>query len=207
MGYFSDSFSFGDSLVPFPLTKARIGACLERMDWGADEREDDFIAGWKPGTFLFFTLGEKADILCVRGYWRGRLDDADWVEALEACNDWNATRLWPKAYTGREDDNVYLYVEHNVSYPSGITDNQLDHHLGYALDGSMRFFEQLNETFPEAWAKVEAAIQASTQAADESDGQDEAAGGSDESADQNEPADISAEPADQNDPAGSSAES
>ncbi|UOQ58522.1 YbjN domain-containing protein [Leucobacter allii] len=139
-----------------PLSKDRIKAALESAGWSYTvDGDGDIGGGWEYGSFYFFVNGSSDELLCVRGYWRGRLDEGDYLRALETANQWNAEKLWPKAYVARDDEGaVRLNTEHNVDYEHGLSDDQLMQHLVCTINTSMAFFEHVNETFPEAWAKV-----------------------------------------------------
>ncbi|WP_053383699.1 type III secretion system chaperone family protein [Leucobacter celer] len=138
-----------------PLSKDRIKTALESAGWSYNVDSDgDIGGGWEYGSFYFFVNGNSDELLCVRGFWRGRLESDDYGRALETCNIWNADKLWPKTYVGRDDEGmVRINTEHNVDYEHGITDEQLMQHLVCVVNTSMAFFEHINEQFPEAWEK------------------------------------------------------
>lgn len=94
--------------------------------------------------------------MCVRGFWRGKLEESDYVKALEVCNEWNSEKIWPKTYLERDSEGrIRVNAELNVDYEHGLTDDQLRQHLVCAINTSMTFFEHVNETFPEVWAQFE----------------------------------------------------
>lgn len=142
-----------------PLSKDRVKAALEREGWSYNVDSDgDIGGGWEYGSFFFFLNGEQEELLCVRGFWRGRLDESDYVKALELCNTWNADRIWPKVYIGRDDEGRgRINAELNVDYEPGLTDEQLSQHLRCAVNTGMSFFELVNETFPEVWEQFKPA--------------------------------------------------
>ena len=142
-----------------PLSKDRIKHALEEAGWSYNVDSDgDIGGGWEYGSFYFFVNGEHDELLCVRGFWRGELAEADYARALEAANEWNREKLWPKMYVARDDaGNVRLNAEHNVDYEHGLTDEQLSQHLLCVVNTSMSAFEKLNEIFPEAWEKAKPA--------------------------------------------------
>lgn len=138
-----------------PLSKDRIKASLEAAGWSYNVDSDgDIGGGWEFGSFYFFVNGNDGELLCVRGFWRGKLEEADYAKALEVANDWNREKLWPKTYVARDDEGlVRINTEHNVDYEHGLTDEQLSQHLLCVINTSMAFFERVNEVFPEAWEK------------------------------------------------------
>lgn len=139
-----------------PLSKDRIKHSLEQAGWSYNVDSDgDIGGGWEFGSFYFFVNGEKDELLCVRGFWRGELGEADFAKALETANDWNREKLWPKTYVTRdESQSVRVITEHNVDYEHGLTDEQLTQHLLCVVNTSMSCFEQFNEVFPEAWERA-----------------------------------------------------
>lgn len=149
MGYFDSGVA---ASLP-PLTSERVQSALSALDWNFRIDEDgDIGGGWEFGTFFFFLNGESDELLCVRGFWRGRLEPVDWLTALELCNEWNAEKIWPKAYAARDEEGyVRLNVEVNVDYEHGLTDEQLAQHLVCAVNTGMSFFEHLNARFPLIW--------------------------------------------------------
>jgi hypothetical protein len=75
------------------------------------------------------------------------------------ANDWNAGRIWPKVYVRlEENETLGVYTEHSVDYEPGVTDTQLDQHLGCAVSTSLAFFASLDEHYPEAVAASKAEI-------------------------------------------------
>lgn len=155
MGFFTKDAEPGLGSRLTPLSPDRIKRTLEQESWSYSVDTDGDVSGtWEYGSFYFFVNGNNGELLCVRGFWLGTLDDSDYLRALEVCNEWNAEKLWPKTYVGRDDEGkVRLNTELNVDYEHGLTDDQLLQHLAGAVDTSMTFFEHLNETFPEAWEK------------------------------------------------------
>jgi hypothetical protein len=139
------------------LSNDRIKASLERQNWsyGVDE-DGDVGGGWTEGSFYFLLRGKSEEILHVRGHWRGILPDSEFTAAVAACNEWNASRIWPKTYAMRMDDaethaNVHVYTEHNVDYEHGVSDEQLDQHLMCSIETSGQFFDYINELYPAVW--------------------------------------------------------
>ena len=158
MGFFTaDNETSPPSGDLAPLTIDRITQSLERLEWDfhVDDASNGVIAGWEYGSFAFFTSGKSDEILCVRGFWRGVLNEADHAKALEICNDWNVNAIWPKVCVlSDEQDTLRLNTEHNVDYEHGLSNAQLDQHLICAVSASLMYFEKIIETFPEAWAQV-----------------------------------------------------
>lgn len=155
MGFFTKDAVPGLGSRLAPLSPDRIKAALDRAGWSYSVGADGDISGsWEYGSLFFFLNGNNGELLCVRGVWRGMLDDSHYLRALELCNEWNSERIWPKTYLGRDDEGmVRINTELNVDYEHGLTDDQLLQHLVCAVNTSMGFFEYVNETFPEEWEK------------------------------------------------------
>lgn len=144
MGFFTQDASSNTGAAGglAPLSKDRVKAALEAAGWSYTvDGDGDIGGGWEYGSFFFFVNGNEQELLCVRGYWRGRLEEADYARALELCNTWNAEKLWPKTYVGRDEEGaVRVNTEHNVDYEAGLTDAQLSQHLVCTINTSMAFF-------------------------------------------------------------------
>ncbi len=158
MGFFTkDAAAPGAAGGLAPLSKQRIKDSLEAAGWSYSVDSDgDIGGGWEYGSFFFFLNGKSEELLCVRGYWRGVLEESDYLRALETCNSWNAEKIWPKCYVARDDEGgVRVNIEVNVDYEHGLSDEQLAQHLLCAVNTGMSFFEHVNETFPEVWQKYQ----------------------------------------------------
>lgn len=157
MGFFTDDTtpSSGGSEALLPLSKDRIKAGLEHEGWSYSVDSDgDIGGGWEYASFYFFVEGKEDELFCIRGNWRGMLESSHLETAIALCNTWNAEKLWPKTYARLDEEgNVRVHTEHNVDYEQGISDGQLRQQLLCAVNTGMAFYEQVNETFPEAWEK------------------------------------------------------
>src|SRR3712207_7234969 len=78
-------------------------------------RSGDLGGLWRGRLFYFFMFGDRSEILQVRGQWNREASIERLEEVLEACNEWNADRIWPKAYVDRK--STRLNSSHaNISY-------------------------------------------------------------------------------------------
>ena len=138
-----------------PLSKDRIKHGLEAQGWSYSVDSDgDIGGGWEYASFYFMLNGKEDELLCIRGNWRGQLVSDEFANIAMICNNWNAERLWPKVYARTDDEGIVrVHTEHNVDFEQGITDGQLGQQLQCAISTSMAFFEQVNEAYPEVWAK------------------------------------------------------
>ncbi|WP_313280386.1 YbjN domain-containing protein [Timonella senegalensis] len=134
------------------LTLDRVKKVLEGESFSYQVDSDgDVFARWESGWFVFEAVGEKKEILTIRGQWYARPPAIDIVRAVDACNDWNRDKLWPKTYARVVDDQIRLCTEHNVDYEFGVSDEQLKQHLICTVQTSISFFESLESDFPHAW--------------------------------------------------------
>lgn len=154
MGFFTKDTPSAAGALP-PLSKDRIKAALERSGWSYSVDSDgDIGGGWEEFSAYFFINGNSEEFLCVRATWRGKLEEADRLAALQACNEWNRDRIWPKVYVRDDDEGmIRVHAEHNVDYEFGLTDDQLSQHIICAINTSGGFFTHLNEVFPAVWEK------------------------------------------------------
>ena len=141
-----------------PLTKERIKATLEASSWSYHVDSDgDIGSGWDHGVIWFFTYGNQAEILQVRGIWDGKLSPDDLPQALDVVNEWNCDRLFPKVYARINDERQLRVIsEHSLDYEHGLTDEQLNLHVNTGIATSCQLWERLNEAFPEAAAAAAA---------------------------------------------------
>lgn len=156
MGYFNKPQQSAAELAP--LTNDRIKSVLDAREANYGVDDDGDIGGyWDGHLFYFFILGSDKDFLQSRARWNRRVDVAHFAAIVEAANEWNATKLWPKVYLRTEESSVGVYAEHTVPYEHGLTDEQLDLHLAVAISTTGQFFDHLDESYPEqaAIAKAE----------------------------------------------------
>lgn len=150
MAFFSKSAAMPAALAP--LTIDRVAGVLETREcsfgWSSDHAS---VGGyWGDHLVEFLVYGEHDEVLQVRAHWGRPLPVDRRAAVLDALNAHASAKLWPKAYVDVEDDELIVLAEHTVDYEHGVSDEQLDVHLGCALNTSLGLFEQLDETFPEA---------------------------------------------------------
>jgi hypothetical protein len=130
--------------LPSPLTAQRVADDLARRGYRFRTDDDGDITGtWDGNRFWFLRLGEDAEILQVRGRWSGSVPEQARGAVLQACNDWNRERLWPKVYARHEDDTIALYGEVSVDLEHGVTDDQIAETLSCGLVATSQFFASL----------------------------------------------------------------
>ena len=135
---------------PRPLSTQRVGDDLSRRGYRFRIDDDGDVTGtWDGNRFWFLLLGEHDEILQVRGRWAGALPPGARLAVLQAANDWNRERIWPKVYTREESLGLALYAEVSVDFEHGATEDQLDQLLQCGLTTGSMFFEHLDETYPD----------------------------------------------------------
>lgn len=126
---------------PTPVTTARVGHDLARRGYRFRTDDDGDITGtWDGNRFWFLLLGDDEEILQVRGRWAGAVPESARGAVLQACNDWNRERIWPKVYTRPEGDVLALYAEVSVDLEHGATDDQLAETVTCGLVTASQFF-------------------------------------------------------------------
>jgi len=142
------------------VSKDRIKARLDARGYNYGIDDDGDIGGrWDDHVFYFLLLGSQSEYLQVRGRWQRALPASELGQVLVHANEWNAGRIWPKVYVRlEENDTIGVYTEHSVDYEPGLTDAQLDQHLGCAISTSLAFFTNLDGNYPEAVAAAKAEI-------------------------------------------------
>ena len=148
MGFFNKPQEVAEALEP--LSVDRIKAILDsRGDhYGVDSDGD--VGGFWDGCLYFFLLPNEQRTLQIRGRWWGTFAPTQFPEVVSACNEWTTERYWPKVYAqAGEDEQLRVFVEHNVDFEQGATDAQLEQQLRCGLGTGGQFFDFMNERFPE----------------------------------------------------------
>ena len=132
-----------------PLSRDRVTDWLERSGFSYFVDSDGDVGGlWHGWLFYFLVLGERAEVLQVRGQWHRDLTIERLGDILELCNEWNAERIWPKTYVRvRDDGSVVVCAEVTVDVGSVVGEAQLDQLLQCGLSTGSMFFEHLDTTF------------------------------------------------------------
>ncbi|MDR2722205.1 MAG: YbjN domain-containing protein [Cellulomonadaceae bacterium] len=127
---------------PALLAPGRIGEELARRGYRFRLDADGDVTGvWDGNQFWFLLLGDHKEVLQVRARWANTVDDSARLSILQAANDWNRDRLWPKVYV-REEDELAVYAEVSVDFEHGATDAQLADTISCGLATATQFFTQ-----------------------------------------------------------------
>ncbi len=137
--------------TPAPVSPARIAAWMTENHFSYFVDNDGDLGGlWRGRLFYFFLFGEQAEILQVRGQWHRELAIERLEEVLDLCNEWNAERIWPKAYVRvRDNGRVHVVAEVATDLEHGATDAQLSQILFCGLSTGSMLFDALDERYPD----------------------------------------------------------
>jgi len=134
-----------------PLSLERITSALDARDWDYEIDEDGDVSGnWDGHLFYFLRMGEREEILMVRGRWEARIP-LNWDDkVLPVLNSWHRDKLFPKAVLVdfAEDGNSRVFTETTIDCEYGITDDQLLLHIDAAINTTLSLFKVLDEAFP-----------------------------------------------------------
>lgn len=137
--------------VPTPVTPARITAWFRRNEFSYFVDNDGDLGGlWRGRLYYFFLFGDESEILQIRGQWHREVAIERLEEVLNACNEWNAERIWPKAYVRvRDNGMVHVIAEVATDLEHGVTDDQLNQLLFCGLSTGSMFFDSIDELYPD----------------------------------------------------------
>jgi hypothetical protein len=137
--------------VPAPVSPGRIATWMGNNGFSYFVDSDGDLGGiWRGRLFYFFLFGDHAEILQVRGQWQREVTIERMSEILDVCNEWNADRIWPKAYVRvRDNGRVHVVSEVALDLEHGATDAQLHQALFCGLSTGSMFFDTLDERYPD----------------------------------------------------------
>jgi hypothetical protein len=132
-----------------PLTRDRISTYLLSRGYRFLLDDDGDLTGtWDGSRFWFLLLGERSEILQVRGRWHRTLPTSRRTAVLLAANDWNRERIWPKVYVREEDGELAVYSEVSVDLENGVTTVQLAQLIACGLGTGVQMFTVLDTLLP-----------------------------------------------------------
>jgi hypothetical protein len=108
--------------------------------------DGDLVVRWEKCSVYLFFYGERREILQARLYLNRRFDvDTRGALAL-LLDEWNRSKLFPKAYTVLPDDGrVGICAEQCYDFEAGVTRAQLKYSLGLWIDTLLRFSDWVDE--------------------------------------------------------------
>jgi hypothetical protein len=108
--------------------------------------DGDLVVRWEKCSIYFFHYGDRDEVLQARVYLNSRYD-VDMRPALTVLlDDWNRTKLFPKAYTVLPDDGmVGVCAEQAFDFELGATREQLKYTIGSWIHTLLRFVDWIEE--------------------------------------------------------------
>jgi hypothetical protein len=108
--------------------------------------DGDLVVRWPSHSVYFFHYGERDEVLQARLYLDARFD-VDLRPALTVLlDDWNRTKLFPKAYTVLPDDGmVAICAEHVFDFEAGMTRPALKYTIGTWIHSLLQFADWIAE--------------------------------------------------------------
>lgn len=112
---------------------------------GIDD-DGDLVVRWSSCNIFFFHYGEREEVLQARVYINTRFD-VDLRPGLTVMlDDWNRTKLFPKAYTVLPDDGmVAICAEHAFDFEAGATRELVKYTIGSWVQSLLQFADWLAE--------------------------------------------------------------
>ncbi|HWS58833.1 MAG TPA: YbjN domain-containing protein [Actinotalea sp.] len=142
--------------MPTAMSTDRLRGWFARHGYACFTDADGDVGGlWRGRLFYFFLFGEHHEILQVRGQWNREFAIERMAELLDLCNEWNAERVWPKAYVRvRDDGMVHAVCEVATDLEHGVTEDQLGQLLHCGLTSASAFFDELDDRYPDPAASA-----------------------------------------------------
>jgi len=108
--------------------------------------DGDLVVRWeKCGVYVFF-YGDRNEILQARLYLNRRFDVDSRASLSLLLDEWNRSKLFPKAYTVLPDDGrVGICAEQCYDFETGATRAQLKYTIGLWIDMLLRFGNWVDE--------------------------------------------------------------
>ena len=108
--------------------------------------DGDLVVRWERCSVYFFLYGERHEVLQARMYMNRRFNVEARAGLALIMDEWNRTKLFPKAYTVLPDDGmVGVCAEQCYDFESGVTRGQLKYTVGMWVDTLLRFADWVDE--------------------------------------------------------------
>ena len=112
----------------------------------AIDDDGDMVVTWDNCSIYLFHYGERREVMQARLYVNRRFEVESRSSLIGLLDDWNRTKLFPKAYTVLPDDGmVGICAEHCFDFEAGTTRSALKHTIGMWIDTLLRFAEWVDE--------------------------------------------------------------
>jgi hypothetical protein len=108
--------------------------------------DGDLVVRWEKCSVYFFFYGERREVLQARVYLNRRFSVDTRATLTLLLDEWNRTKLFPKAFTILPDDGmVGICAEQCHDFDAGVTRSQLKYALGMWIDTLLRFCDWLED--------------------------------------------------------------
>jgi hypothetical protein len=108
--------------------------------------DGDLTVRWEKCNAYFFFYGEQREVVQARLYLSRRFSVDNRSALTLLLDEWNRTKLFPKAYTVLPDDGmVGICAEHCHDFEGGATRAQIKYAIGIWLDTLLRFADWVDE--------------------------------------------------------------
>ena len=108
--------------------------------------DGDLVVRWERCSVYFFFYGERQEVIQARLYLNRRFAVETRGGLALVLDEWNRTKLFPKAYTVLPDDGmVGVCAEHCHDFEAGVTRAQLKYSVGMWIDTLLRFADWIDE--------------------------------------------------------------
>ncbi|PZS37099.1 MAG: hypothetical protein DLM58_00060 [Pseudonocardiales bacterium] len=108
--------------------------------------DGDLTVRWEKCSVFFFFYGERHEVLQARLYLNRRFSVDNRGSLALLLDEWNRTKLFPKAYTVLPDDGmVGVCAEQCYDFEAGVTRAQLKYAIGMWVDTLLRFTDWVDE--------------------------------------------------------------
>ena len=108
--------------------------------------DGDLVVRWEKCSVYVFFYGERNEILQARLYLNRRFDVDSRASLTLLLDEWNRSKLFPKAYTVLPDDGrVGICAEQCYDFETGATRGQLKYTIGLWIDMLLRFGNWVDE--------------------------------------------------------------
>ena len=110
------------------------------------DEDGDLVVRWEKCSVYLFFYGEKREILQARLYLNRRFDVDSRGSLALLLDEWNRSKLFPKAYTVLPDDGrVGICAEQCYDFEAGRHPSQLKYTIGLWIDTLLRFSDWVDE--------------------------------------------------------------
>jgi len=108
--------------------------------------DGDLVVRWERCSVFWFFYGEKGETLQARLYLNRRFEVDDRGQLVLLLDEWNRSKLFPKAFTVLPDDGrVGICAEQCYDFETGVTRSQLKYTVGLWVDTLLRFADWVDE--------------------------------------------------------------